>query len=40
MVQLMSSGKRVGVKLEVEEALEDGLAPLHKRSKLDPSLQV
>ncbi|KAK6267785.1 hypothetical protein QUC31_011945 [Theobroma cacao] len=39
MVQLMSSGKRVGVKLEVEEALEDGLAPLHKRSKLDPSLQ-
>ncbi|XWS19173.1 hypothetical protein CRYUN_Cryun32bG0109200 [Craigia yunnanensis] len=40
MVQLMSSGKRVAVKLEVEEALEDEFSPLHKkRSKLDPSLQ-
>ncbi|OMO73958.1 hypothetical protein COLO4_26778 [Corchorus olitorius] len=39
MVQMMSSGKKVSVKLELEEALEDELAPLHKRSKLDPSLQ-
>lgn len=39
MVQLMSS-KKSSVKLEVEESLEDQLGPLHKRSKLDSSLQV
>ncbi|XP_022714715.1 uncharacterized protein LOC111274370 [Durio zibethinus] len=40
MVQLMNSGKRVAVKLEVEDALEDELSPPHKKgSKLDPSLQ-
>ncbi|MBA0695210.1 hypothetical protein Goari_001844, partial [Gossypium aridum] len=40
MVQLMSLGKRVSVKLEVEESLEEELVSLHKkRSKLDPCLQ-
>jgi hypothetical protein len=48
MVQIMNSGmdsdpkcrKKVGVKEEVEDSLEEQLRPLHKRSKLDPSLQV
>jgi hypothetical protein len=48
MVQIMNSGmdsdpknwKRVSVKEEVEDPLEEQLGPLHKRSKLDPSLQV
>lgn len=42
MVQLMGSfGNKAAVKLEVEEdSLEDQLSPLHKRSKLDSSLQV
>ncbi|CAK7336344.1 unnamed protein product [Dovyalis caffra] len=41
MVQLMSSlGKKAAVKLEAEDSLEDQLSPLHKRSKLDPSLRA
>lgn len=48
MVQLMNSGmesdtkcgKKVGVKLEVEDSSEDQLGPLPKRSRPDPSPQV
>ncbi|KAJ9129315.1 hypothetical protein P3X46_033883 [Hevea brasiliensis] len=39
MVQLMST-KKSSVKVEVEESLEDQLGPIHKRSKLDSSLQM
>lgn len=34
MVQLMSSGKKSAVKLELHDSLEDQLGPLKKRSKL------
>ncbi|XP_011034582.1 PREDICTED: uncharacterized protein LOC105132669 isoform X2 [Populus euphratica] len=41
MVQLMTSfSRKAAVKLEADDSLEDQLSPLHKRSKLDPSLQV
>ena len=41
MVQSMSSiSRKAAVKLEADDSLEDQLSPLHKRSKLDPSLQV
>ncbi|KAI5600638.1 hypothetical protein POPTR_001G041800v4 [Populus trichocarpa] len=41
MVQSMSSlSRKASVKLEADDSLEDQLSPLHKRSKLDPCLQV
>ncbi|KAJ4838844.1 hypothetical protein Tsubulata_033027 [Turnera subulata] len=39
MVQLMASVGKTTVKLEVDDSLEDQLTPLHKRSRLDSSLQ-
>lgn len=40
MVDQLMSAKKSSLELQAEDFMEDQLSPLHKRSKLDSSLQV